>query len=78
MRLAFGLSSAPEVFHRTVLNLMSDLDGVEVYIDDILVHAETREQHDRRLRAVLERCRSIGLKLNESKCVFESRGRLCF
>ena len=71
LRLPFGISSAPEVFHRTVTELFADIEGVEVYIDDLLIHGCDKSQHDERLRAVLDRCRTANFKLNLSKCRFE-------
>ena len=71
-RLPYGLSSAPEVYHRVIGDHFGDLEGVETFIDDILVHAPTEELHDQRLNAVLERCRKINLTLNREKCTFRS------
>lgn len=68
LRLAFGINSAPEVFHGTVRQLFEGIEGVETYIDDLLVWGETKEQHDHRLRQVLERARAKNLKLNKEKC----------
>ena len=68
LRLPFGISSAPEVFHRTVVELFGDLEGVEIYIDDLLVHGKNQVEHDARLLAVLERCRKVNLRLNQKKC----------
>ncbi|RVE62485.1 hypothetical protein OJAV_G00157530 [Oryzias javanicus] len=67
-RLPFGISSAPEVFQRCIARHLEGLEGVVNVIDDILVWGESIEQHDRRLRKLLERIRSINLKLNKSKC----------
>ena len=39
-RLPFGISSAPEVFCKTVREMFSDLPGVECIVDDILVWGE--------------------------------------
>ncbi|KAL7889063.1 hypothetical protein AOLI_G00040370 [Acnodon oligacanthus] len=64
LRLAFGINSAPEVFHRTVRQLF---EGVETYIDDLLILGETKEQHNCRLRQVLERARAKNFKLNKEK-----------
>lgn len=50
---------------RTILD---GLDGVECYIDDVLIWADTKENHDERLRQALERCRKYGLQLNAEKC----------
>ena len=71
LRLPFGICSAPEVFHRTVTEAFSDIPGVHTYIDDILVAGSTEDEHDTRLRAVLDRCRQLNLKLNLSKCQFK-------
>ena len=50
--------------------MFSDIEGVETYIDDFIIHGSTEEQHDQRLRQVLDRCRKVNLKLNLSKCEF--------
>ena len=71
LRLPFGIKSAPEVYHRTVADLFSDIEGVETYIDDFIMHGSTEEEHDQRLRQVLDRCRKVNLKLNLSKCEFK-------
>jgi transposase InsO family protein len=44
------------------------LTGVHCIVDDILVHGRTRQEHDKNLRAVLDRCKSKGVKLNPDKC----------
>lgn len=46
------------------------LDGVAVYMDDILVYGNTAEKHDQYLSKVLDWVESAGLKLNKDKCVF--------
>lgn len=71
LRLPYGISSAPEVFHRTVNEIFADIEGVETYVDDLLVHAPTKAEHDTILRRVLERCKEVNLRLNLKKCVFE-------
>ena len=50
--------------------LFEGLDGVEVIMDDILVHGRNREEHDARLNDVLRINSDSGLKLNPKKCVF--------
>ena len=69
-RLPFGITSAPEFFHKTMVDMFDDLDGVEIYMDDILIHAPSQELHDKRLREVLKRCQEANLKLNLKKCHF--------
>ena len=48
--------------------MFCEIEGVETFIDDILIHAPTEEQHDDRLRRVLDRRLEVGLKLNRAKC----------
>lgn len=69
-RLPFGITSAPEIFQRKMAETLNGLEGVAIYMDDILVYGDTPEQHDQRLDQVLERIKSAGLKLNKDKCVF--------
>ena len=69
-RLPFGISLAPEVFQRIVENIPGDTEGVECRTDDILVHADGTEEHDRRLDQALNRLAETGLKLNREKCEF--------
>ncbi len=37
------------------------------YIDDVLIFAKDKNEHDRHLRQVLERARKINLRFNEEK-----------
>lgn len=70
LRLPFGICSAPEVYHRIVTESFNDIPGVFTYFDDIIITGETPEEHDGRLRLVLERGRKINLTLNLTKCRF--------
>ena len=44
------MKSAPEVMHKAI-------EGVECYIDDILVWGKDQAEHDERFRKVLQKCR---------------------
>lgn len=70
LRLPFGITSASEVFHKKMYENFDDLPGVCLFIDDILVYGSTKEEHDHRLRKVLDRCRDLNIKLNKDKCKF--------
>lgn len=70
LRLPYGLCSAPEVFHRTFKEVFEGLPGVEVYIDDIIVWGKNKEEHNNRLKAVLERAYTAGVRFNKKKCKF--------
>ena len=67
-RLPFGI--APEVFQNIMSHLFQDIKGVEVIVDDLVMWGEHVEQHDARLRQVLDRCQKYNLKLNKEKCRF--------
>ena len=66
-RLPFCIKSAPEVYHFTIHGIFKDLPGVDTSMDDIITWGESTEVHDQRLRAVLQRCREVNLKLNPAK-----------
>lgn len=69
-RLPFGLSSSPEVFHRTVQQIFEKVPGAKVYIDDVLIWGNSLEEHNERLKLALEAARASGLKLNADKCQY--------
>ncbi|XP_047998126.1 uncharacterized protein K02A2.6-like [Leguminivora glycinivorella] len=68
LRLPFGINCASEVFHGKMRQLLEDLEGVDSFIDDIIVWGKTRREHDERLAALLNRAREINLKFNKQKC----------
>lgn len=67
LSLPFGISLAPEVFQRTIAQMTEDLEGVVNITDDLLVLGDTKEEHDHRLRKLLDRAREYNLKLNKNK-----------
>ena len=68
LRLPFGISSAPEIYHRTINSLFSHLEGVDTSMDDIIIYGSTPEEHDQRLEATMKVVREVGLKLQKEKC----------
>ena len=70
-RMPFGIKSAQEVFQKSIAQHFDSIWwGVEVDIDDILVWGRKKEEHNRRLKAVLHKCKEINLTLNKDKCLF--------
>ena len=47
------------------------IQGVKVIMDDIITYGSSQEEHDIRLRDVLERARDNNLRLKKSKCHIE-------
>ena len=50
--------------------ILKNQPGARCYLDDVIVFGGTPEEHDKNLRAVLQRIDAAGLKLNLSKCHF--------
>ena len=69
-KLAFGISSAPELFQRRMNLILEGLEGTLCHIDDVLVYGATRAEHDARLEAVIKRLEAAGVTLNSDKCEF--------
>ncbi|XP_055604197.1 uncharacterized protein K02A2.6-like [Uranotaenia lowii] len=62
-RLMFGINCAPELFQKTMEQVLSGCEGCLVFIDDIIVH-------NMRLKKVLQRLREWNVVLNETKCIY--------
>ena len=67
-RMPFGIKSAPEVFQNIMSQMVEDIEGAESIIDDILVWGATVEEHDMRVKRVLQKAKQYNLKLSRSKC----------
>ena len=69
-RLPFGVASAPSIFQRVMESVLQGIDGVCVYIDDILVTGRTEEEHLDHLQEVLSRLKEAGMRLKREKCEY--------
>ena len=68
--LPMGLTDAGAVAQKYISNLLAGIKGCMAYVDDLVVCAETVEEHDRILKDVLEKLASANLRLNMQKCKF--------
>ena len=68
--MPFGLCNAPATFERLMELVLAGLpwNVCLLYLDDILVHAQTFDEEILNLRDVFGRFRSANLKLNPKKC----------
>ncbi|KAL8597750.1 hypothetical protein ACOMHN_001709 [Nucella lapillus] len=66
-RLPFGTSVSSELFQKRLDQALEGLNGVIGVSDDVIEHGNDIEDHDRNLTAFLERCRTLGIKLNKEK-----------
>lgn len=69
-RLMFGICSAPELFQKVMESIVAGLEGVVIYLDDVLVTGRNQTEHDIRLKALLSCVQHHGILLNEKKCVY--------
>ena len=72
-RMPLGWVNATFIFQRTMTAILGDLIAkgvVLVYLDDVLVLTETREEHKQVLSEVLRRLGEKGFIANASKCSF--------
>lgn len=69
-RVPYGLCSAPSAFQRMMTMILKGLNGVQCYLDDVIVHGSSEASHNTNLKAVLKRISEAGLKLNADKCKF--------
>ena len=72
VRMPFGLMNAPATFQRLMESCLGELhlNWCIIYLDDIIIHSRTPEEHIIWLRGVFKRLRTAGLKLKPSKCTF--------
>ncbi|CEL53142.1 Retrotransposable element Tf2 155 kDa protein type 2 OS=Schizosaccharomyces pombe (strain 972 / ATCC 24843) GN=Tf2-7 PE=4 SV=1 [Rhizoctonia solani AG-1 IB] len=70
--MQFGLTNAPAVFQRFMDDIFRDLldTTVIVYLDNILIFSNSREEHVQHVKEVLSCLQKHNLFCNPSKCVF--------
>lgn len=51
-RMPFGLVTAPEVFQKTMDEILSGCEGAWWYIDDVYIEGKDKEEHDERVAKV--------------------------
>ncbi|XP_055623626.1 uncharacterized protein K02A2.6-like [Toxorhynchites rutilus septentrionalis] len=68
-RLMFGINCAPEIFQRVMTEMLVGIEGVVVYIDDVVVAGSSKGEHDARLQQVLAVLNKNCATLNKAKCL---------
>ncbi|CCO34987.1 Retrotransposable element Tf2 155 kDa protein type 3 [Rhizoctonia solani AG-1 IB] len=70
--MQFGLSNAPAVFQRFMNNIFRDLLDITVivYLDNMLIFSNSREEHVQHVTEVLSCLQKHNLFCNPSKCLF--------
>jgi len=74
LRLPFGTSCSSEIFQKRLHQALEGLENIICIADDIIVYGkgedmiEAYRDHDDKLKKLLERCSTLGLRLNKEKC----------
>ncbi|XP_072179722.1 LOW QUALITY PROTEIN: uncharacterized protein [Diadema setosum] len=71
--MPFGLVTASAQFTRMMRKVLDGMSNVVNYIDDILIHTDTWQEHVEVLDEVLHRLRDANLAARPSKCTVGSR-----
>lgn len=66
-RLMYGIASAPAIWQREIENILRDIPGVSIFIDDIKITGPDEETHLYRLEQVLA---DANIRINEEKSEF--------
>ena len=73
LMMPFGLISEPSTFQKLMDGLLNVLhDFTVAYLDDIIIHTDTWENHLNHMEIVFDKLREAGLKVKERKCTFGS------
>lgn len=70
--MPFGLKNALATFQRLMNNILTGLQGIKcfVYLDDIVIFANSLQDHPCKLIDIFKRLEKHNLKLQQDKCEF--------
>lgn len=74
-RMPFGLCGAPATFQRLMHIILREenFEKCLIYLDDILIYGSSMEEHNKRLKDILDKITKAGVKLSPGKCYFLKR-----
>ena len=78
--MPFGLTNALGTFMRLMNEVLNDFiwKFVIVYLDDILIFSQTKEEHLRHLKYALDNLQKENLLMNVKKCFFMQKDLVYF
>ncbi|CAB4005229.1 Retrovirus-related Pol poly from transposon, partial [Paramuricea clavata] len=68
--MPFGMRNSPATFQRLINQIISQIDGCEGYIDDVIIYSDTWEEHLEILRKFFKRLSEAKLTINLVKSEF--------
>uniref|UniRef100_A0A8R1EKI3 RNA-directed DNA polymerase n=1 Tax=Caenorhabditis japonica TaxID=281687 RepID=A0A8R1EKI3_CAEJA len=69
-RLPFGVKPATAIFQQVMDSMISGIEGAAAYLDDIIISGGTVEEHNSRVKAVMQRIADYGFRIRIEKCKF--------
>ena len=70
VKVPFGLAQAPAYFQELMTGVLKDLPFAMAYLDNIIIHSSTPEEHLQHIKTVFEKLRHAKLSMKLSKCHF--------
>ena len=58
--MCFGISCAPEYYHRAMNKILKNAEGVVCFMEDVLIFGPDQPTHWQRVKTVFERARAAG------------------
>ena len=68
VRMTFGLVNAGATYERMMRKLLSGMQGVANYVDDVIVYSATWDEHMFSLSELFNRVKEASLTIKPSKC----------
>lgn len=67
--MVMGFKNSPQILQRVMNQILGDLKnkGFEVYMDDIIIHTKTHQEHNALLTEVLKRLKVNKMRINKEK-----------
>ncbi|UYV67845.1 hypothetical protein LAZ67_5002210, partial [Cordylochernes scorpioides] len=66
-RLPFGLKISAQIFVEKMTNIFRDSFQNITYVDDLLIYADTSQEHNKKLKGILEKAKEKNIKFDLTK-----------
>jgi len=68
--MPFGMRNASATFQRMMNTILWEVDGCDVYIDDVVIVSDNWKDHVQRIRMMFDKLLKANLSINLAKCEF--------